>query len=57
MNNSKTVTENRCPVCGAEQGYNHALGCAMGDINADSLYLIAKLEELINQGAPVESDV
>ena len=57
MNNSKTVTENRCPVCGAEQGYNHALGCAMGDINADSLYLIDKLEELINQGAPVESDV
>ena len=52
--NNKTVTENRCPVCGLERGQNHAIGCVMGDIRADSQYLQSQLNELLKQGSPVE---
>jgi hypothetical protein len=57
MNKISTVKENRCPVCNSEQGQTHAIGCAMGDIHSDSLYLISKLEDILKQGGPVEQDV
>ncbi len=57
MNKISTVKENRCPVCNSEQGQTHAIGCAMGDIHSDSLYLISKLEDILKLGGPVEQDV